>query len=463
MFTNIISAVGNFLWSAPMPILLAATHFLMTAKTGVIQKKLPKAIKLSVSRDDSSGGSISQFQALTTALASTIGTGNIIGLGTAIALGGAGAVFWCWFAGVIGMATKYAESLLAVKYRVTTADGRTVGGAMYILENRLHMKFLAKMFALCTALTALGVGCGVQINAISEVITGTAEGGDSYVVNIFGLSLPLVPLLVGVTAAVIVCVVIFGGVRSISRVCEKLVPTMAGLYVAGCVVILVANCDVLWESVVLIVRSAFSSTAAVGGLAGYSVGAAMRYGISRGLFSNEAGMGSAPIVASAAKTKNPARQALVSATGTFWDTVVLCLITGLVLVSSILKNGDITVTPYSGGVLTLKAFSQIPYLGKPLLMFGIITFAFSTILGWSYYGESCSEYLFGKRGVTVFRAVYAAVLVVAPLVSLNIIWSIADILNALMAMPNLTALIILRNEVRDDTKYYMAHLDDKSG
>ncbi len=446
-----------------MPILLVATHLLMTAKTGVIQRHLPKAIKLSVSRDDSSNGSISQFQALTTALASTIGTGNIIGLGTAIALGGAGAVFWCWFAGVIGMATKYAESLLAVKYRVKTPDGRTLGGAMYILQNRLHMKLFAKLFALCTALTSLGVGCGVQINAISEVITGTVENGENYTLNIFGISLPLIPLLVGVTAAVIVCIVIFGGVRSISRVCEKLVPTMAGLYIAGCLVILTINHDVLWDCAVLIVKSSFSSTAAAGGLVGYSVGSAMRYGISRGLFSNESGMGSAPIVASAAKTKNPARQALVSATGTFWDTVVLCLITGLVLVSSIIKNDDITVTQYSGGVLTLKAFSQIPYLGKTLLMFGILTFAFSTILGWSYYGESCCEYLFGKHGVTVFRLIYVAVLVIAPLVPLHIVWDTADILNALMAVPNLTALILLRNEVRDDTRYYMAHLDENSG
>lgn len=456
---QLITVTGDFLWGMPMIVLLTATHLIMTVKTGFIQKHTLRAIKLSVTKDKDSNGDISQFQALTTALASTIGTGNIIGLGTAISLGGAGAVFWCWITGIFGMATKYAESLIAVKYRVKTADGRTMGGAMYVLENRLNKKFLAKMFAFCTVLTSLGVGCGVQINAISEVMSNTIKNGRSYCVNIFNLSLPAVPLFVGIIFAVIVCIVIFGGVTAISSVCEKVVPLMAGLYILGNVIILIYNRDVLSDTLVLIVKSAFTKTSALGGLVGYSVGAAVRYGISRGLFSNESGIGSAPIIAAAAQTKNPVRQALVSATGTFWDTVVLCLMTGLVLVSSIVKNDTISVTVLSGGELTSAAFAQIPYVGTPILVFGMVAFAFSTILGWSYYGERCAEYLFGVKAIQIYRIIYVAVLVAAPLISLNLIWEVGDILNALMAIPNLVALLLLRNVVRDETKRYINNLD----
>lgn len=458
---GIIEAINRLIWGAPMLILLSATHIVMTVKTRGIQRHTLKAIKLSLTKDKDSDGDISQFQALTTSLASTIGTGNIIGLGTAIALGGAGAVFWCWVTGIFGMATKYAESLIAVKYRVKTTDGRTMGGAMYVLENKLKLKFLAKMFAFCTVIAALGVGCGVQINAISEVITNTVNNGRSYAVNIFGKGVPAIPLFVGIISAIIVCIVIFGGVKSISRVCEALVPLMAGLYILGNFVILFINRDALPETIALIVKSAFTKTSAAGGLVGYSVKSAVRYGVARGLFSNESGMGSAPIIAAAAQTKNPVRQALVSATGTFWDTVVLCMVTGLVLVSSIVKNENISVTSISGGKLTSAAFSQIPYIGTPILVFGMITFAFSTILGWSYYGERCAEYLFGKRAIQIYRIFYIAALVVAPMVSLNIMWELGDILNALMAIPNLIALLLLRNVVSRDTKYYMKHLDEK--
>ena len=448
---NIIKSLNNFIWGIPMIVLLSAVHIIMTFKTNIIQKHTYKAIKLSVTKDKSSNGDISPFQALTTALASTIGTGNIIGLGTAVSLGGAGAVFWCWLTGIFGIATKYAESLLAVKYRVKTEDGRTLGGAMYILENRLNLKFLAKMFAVCTMLSAVGIGCGVQINAISETISNAVPNGKGYIVEILGFSFPAVPLLVGNVTAVIVCAVIFGGVGSVSKVCETLVPFMAGLYIIGNIIILLYNIDVLPETVSLIVRSAFTKTSAVGGLTGYSVGAAVRFGISRGLFSNESGTGTSPIVAAAAKCENPVKQALISATGTFWDTVVLCLLTGLVIVSSILKNDNIDVLSISGGELTYAVFSQIPHIGKPILIFGLVTFAFSTILGWSYYGECCAEYLFGIKSITVFRIFYVGMLIIAPLISLNVMWDTADILNALMAIPNLTALLLLRNEVRNET------------
>ena len=307
------------------------------------------------------------------------------------------------------------------------------------------------MFAVCTMLSAVGIGCGVQINAISETISNAVPNGKGYIVEILGFSFPAVPLLVGNVTAVIVCAVIFGGVGSVSKVCETLVPFMAGLYIIGNIIILLYNIDVLPETVSLIVRSAFTKTSAVGGLTGYSVGAAVRFGISRGLFSNESGTGTSPIVAAAAKCENPVKQALISATGTFWDTVVLCLLTGLVIVSSILKNDNIDVLSISGGELTYAVFSQIPHIGKPILIFGLVTFAFSTILGWSYYGECCAEYLFGIKSITVFRIFYVGMLIIAPLISLNVMWDTADILNALMAIPNLTALLLLRNEVRNET------------
>lgn len=458
---EIITAIGNFMWGIPMILFLAATHLIMTYKTGFIQKHTFKAIKLSLTKDKDSDGDISQFQALTTALASTIGTGNIIGLGTAIALGGAGAVFWCWITGVFGIATKYAEALIAVKYRVKTADGRTLGGAMYVLENKLNKKFLAKMFAFCTILTSFGVGCGVQINAISEVVENTLKNSNNYSVSFFDFTVPALPLFVGIIGAILVCMVIFGGVTAISSVCERTIPVVAGLYLLGNIVILIYNFDVLPDTFALIVKSAFTKTAAAGGLVGYSVGAALRYGVSRGLMSNESGIGSAPIIAAAAQTKNPVRQALVSSTGTFWDTVVLCLITGLVLVSSIVKNDSISVTTLSGGDLTSSAFAQIPYIGTPILVFGMISFAFSTILGWSYYGERCAEYLFGRKAITPYRIIYVSVLAVAPLISLNVIWDLGDILNALMSIPNLTALLLLRNVVRDETKKYINNLDKR--
>lgn len=432
--------------------LLCITHCVMTAKTGVVQRFIPKAITLSFKKDSSAEGDISPFQALTTSLASTIGTGNIIGLGTAVALGGAGAIFWCWVSGVLGIATKYAESLIAVKYRIKTEDNKSAGGAMYVLENRLKLKSLGVMFAFCTMLASIGVGSGVQINAISETITNAVPNGRGYTVTIGRLCLPAIPLFVGIISAIIVCIVIFGGVKSISKVCETLVPFMAGFYILGNLAILFINRDVLPETVVLIVKSAFTKTSAAGGLVGFSVGSAIRYGMARGLFSNESGMGSAPIIASAAKTKNPVHQALVSSTGTFWDTVVLCLVTGLVLVSSVIKYESIDISTLLGSELTYAAFANIPFIGKPILVFGLITFAFSTILGWSYYGERCAEYLFGRKSITPYKIIYISMLIAAPLLSINLIWEIADILNALMAIPNLIALLLLRNEIKEDSR-----------
>ncbi len=446
-----LQTIGDFLWGIPMIILLSSTHLIMTAKTGFIQRKIFRGIKLSVRKNDADEGNISPFQALAASLASTIGTGNIIGLATAVSLGGAGAVFWCWITGIFGIATKYAESLLAIKYRVKSEDGEFNGGAMYILESRLHLKPLAKMFAFCTIISSIGIGCGVQINAISETLCNSFSFGKR-IISISGLEIPAIPLFTGLIGGLLVCGVIFGGIKSIAAVCELFVPPMALLYILGNIIILIYNIDVLPETFSLIIRSAFSVTAAAGGLTGYNVGAAVRYGISRGLFSNEAGIGSSPLISSAAKCDDPLRQALIASTATFWDTGVLCLLSGLVTVSSVIKNDCIDLSRLSGGELTYAVFSCIPYIGKPILVFGLITFAFSTILGWSCYGEKCAEYLFGKNSVTVYRILYIAMVTAAPMIPLETMWSMADIFNALMAFPNLTALLLLRNEVREDTR-----------
>ena len=442
---NAVSVVDDLIWGLPMIIILFGTHIFMTVRTGGVQRKIFTGIKLSVTKDEGSGD-ISPFASLTTALASTIGTGNIIGVGTAIALGGPGAVFWCWLTGVFGIATKYSESLISVKYRVQTKDGRMLGGAMYVLERRLKQKWLGILFAVFTVLASLGIGCGVQVNAIAEVVQ---------------TNLNIEPLIVGIVAAIITAFVIFGGVKAIASVCEKLVPVMAIFYVLGCLIILGINYDYIIPAITTICSMAFTPGAATGGLVGSGILMAARYGIARGLFSNESGMGSAPIVSAAAQTRNPVRQALVSSTGTFWDTVVVCLLTGLVLVSSILKNPDIDVsTINNGGKLTSLAFGQIPYIGPIILVIGLITFAYSTILGWSYYGERCCEYLFGRKGLIPYRVIFLAILVVAPLITLDLVWNLSDILNALMALPNIVAILLLSKEISDDTKHYLKNLDE---
>lgn len=453
-----ISAVMNgfndFLWGWFMIILLLGTHIFLTIRTKFVQRKTFKAIKLSVTKDPDSDGDISPFQALATALASTIGTGNIIGVGTAIALGGPGAVLWCWLTGVFGIATKYSESLIGVKYRVKTSDGRMLGGAMYALERGFKFKTLGKILAILFALFALlasfGIGSGVQVNAISNIMNNTFDLGT---VNLFGQDASVISIIVGVLVAAITAVVIFGGIKSISRVCELLVPFMAVFYVLGCIIILGMNFDVLGKTFEMIFQDAFSLKSVAGGFLGSSLMLAARYGIARGLFSNESGMGSAPIVASAAQTRNPVRQAMISSTGTFWDTVVVCLMTGLVLVSSIIKNPAIDVS--DGGDLTYKAFQQIPVIGTPILVIGIAAFAYSTILGWSYYGERCVEYLFGRCGMIPYKLIFVFILLIGPVIKLDLVWTMADIFNALMSIPNLIAVVVLSPVVVKETNYYL--------
>ena len=431
-----------------MILLLLGTHLFMTVRTGFIQRKtITKGIKLSVSKEPDADGEVSQFGALATALASTIGTGNIIGVGTAVALGGPGAVLWCWLTGVFGIATKYSESLIAVKYRVKTEDGRMQGGAMYALERGLHMRWLGLIFAVFAGFASFGIGCATQVNAIATVCNE---------------NLHINKAVVGIIVGVLTAVVIFGGIKSIARVCERLVPFMALFYVLGCIVILGINYDYIIPAITTICRLAFQPGAAAGGLVGSGIMLAMRYGVARGLFSNESGMGSAPIAAAAAQTRNPVRQALVSSTGTFWDTVVVCLMTGLVLVSTIMKNPAINANEITdGGVLTSLAFDQIPVIGPLILVVGIISFAFSTILGWAYYGERCVEYFAGKKGLIPYRVLYIAVAVIAPVVALDVVWDIADILNALMAIPNLIAVLLLSPVIVKETKKYLDNLDAK--
>lgn len=452
--STVMNSFNDFLWGWFMIILLLGTHIFLTIRTKFVQRKTFKAIKLSVTKDPDSDGDISPFQALATALASTIGTGNIIGVGTAIALGGPGAVLWCWLTGVFGIATKYSESLIGVKYRVKTSDGRMLGGAMYALERGFKFKTLGKilavLFALFALLASFGIGSGVQVNAISNIMNNTFDLGT---VNLFGQDASVISIIVGVLVAAITAVVIFGGIKSISRVCELLVPFMAVFYVLGCLIILGMNFDVLGKTFEMIFQDAFSLKSVAGGFLGSSLMLAARYGIARGLFSNESGMGSAPIVASAAQTRNPVRQAMISSTGTFWDTVVVCLMTGLVLVSSIIKNLAIDVS--DGGDLTYKAFQQIPVIGTPILVIGIAAFAYSTILGWSYYGERCVEYLFGRGGMIPYKLIFVFILLIGPVIKLDLVWTMADIFNALMSIPNLIAVVVLSPVVVKETNYYL--------
>lgn len=435
---SFFTAFSAFLWGWPMIVLLLGTHIFLTIRLRFPQRKIFKAIALSVKRDKQATGDVSQFGALATALAATIGTGNIIGVATAIALGGPGAVFWCWLTGVFGISTKYAEGLLAVKYRVKTKRGQMIGGPMYALEKGLGWKWLAVLFAIFATLASFGIGSTVQANAISTLVE-----------NQYNVS----PYITGLVVTAIGAAVIVGGVKSIAKVCGMLVPFMAIFYVLGCIYILFVNHAYLLPALQVIFDSAFTTKAAGGGFAGSTLIMAARYGIARGLFSNESGLGSAPIVAAAAQTRNPVRQALVSSTATFWDTVVICALTGLVITSSIIAYPDIDY--HNGAALTKAAFSKIPYIGAPLLTFGLSTFAFSTTLGWSYYGERCVEYLKGKRWMLFYRMIYIVSIFVGSVVNLALVWNLADCMNALMAIPNLLSLLCLSGIIVHETRKYL--------
>jgi AGCS family alanine or glycine:cation symporter len=432
---TLLGRVSDFVWGPPLLVLLFGTHLFLTVRLRFIQRYLLTAIRISFRRESEGAGDISQFGALTTALAATIGTGNIVGVSTAVAAGGPGAVLWMWLTGVFGIATKYAEAVLAVKYRIKTPSGDMGGGPMYVLDRGLGMRWLGVVFAVLTAVAAFGIGCMVQANSISSLLH------ESYAVPTW---------ISGLIMTVLTAVVILGGIKSIATVCEKLVPFMAVFYVLGCLVLLVVHADRVPDTLRLIVTSAFTGQAAMGGFLGAGVREAIRFGIARGLFSNESGLGSAPIVAAAAQTRNPVRQALVSSTGTFWDTVVVCAITGLVVVNS-LRWAD----GLKGAALTKAAFHDLGVVGPAILSIGLLTFVFSTILGWSYYGEKAAEYLIGERAVRPYRYLWVVAVMVGSVATMPAVWAFADIANGLMAVPNLVSLVALSGVAAAETRRYL--------
>ena len=432
---KLLSDVSDFVWGPPLLILLLGTHVFLTFRLGFIQRYIFTAIRLSLGRSNEGAGDVSQFGALTTALAATIGTGNIVGVATAVVAGGPGAVLWMWLTGVFGIATKYAEALLAVKFRVKTREGLMAGGPMYVLERGLGKRWLGITFAAFTAVSAFGIGNMVQANSISAMVEET-----------FGIQ----TWITGAILAVLTAVVILGGIKSIARVCETLVPFMAIFYVIGCAILLILNWERIPTTLGVILHSAISGHAVIGGFMGAGVREAIRFGVARGLFSNESGLGSAPIVAAAAQTKNPVRQALVSSTGTFWDTVVVCAMTGIVIVNS----GE-WMTGAKGAALTKAVFADIPVVGPIVLTVGLLTFVFSTILGWSYYGEKAAEYLWGPGVVRPYRWLWVVAVMFGSVLSLPLVWSLADITNGLMAIPNLISLLALQAILVAETRAYL--------
>ncbi len=418
-----LDKVSGWVWGPWLLVLLFGTHIFLTIRLGFIQRFTPRAIRMSLERRHEGEGDISHFGALMTALAATIGTGNIVGVATAVAMGGPGAVLWMWLTGVFGIATKYGEAVLSVHYRIVTPEGKMAGGPMYVLERGMNMKWLGVIFAALTSVAAFGIGNMVQANSISELTRETFHVSTT---------------ITGLVLAVCTALVILGGIQSIARVCEILVPFMAIGYVLGCTVLLVMHAGQVPETFRLILSTAFTGQAAVGGFAGAGIMMAMRWGVARGLFSNESGLGSAPIVAAAAQTSHPVRQALVSSTGTFWDTVVVCAMTGLVVVNSGEWHNGL-----NGASLTKAAFSDVPVIGPIVLTGGLLTFVFSTILGWCYYGEKAIEYLLGVKAIVPYRILWVIAVFVGSVTSLKAVWSFADIANGLMAIPNLISLIVL--------------------
>lgn len=442
----LFNQIDSFVWGPPLLILLVGTGVYLTLRLGVLQIfKLPLALKYLFSKDDddTGEGDVSSFAALCTALAATIGTGNIVGVATAIKAGGPGALFWMWMAAFFGMATKYAEGLLAVKYRVVDENGQMSGGPMYYIEKGLGNKWLAKMFAFFgIGVAFFGIGTFPQVNAITNAAKIT-------------LNIPI--FVTSIILTILVALVTLGGIKSISRVSEFVVPFMAVLYIVGAVIILIFNAQLVPQTIALVIKSAFTPTAATGGFLGATVMFAIRNGIARGVFSNESGLGSAPIAAAAARTKSCVRQGLVSMTGTFFDTIIVCTMTGLVLILTGAWKSDL-----AGAAMTNAAFSQaLPILGQFIVTVGLMFFAFTTILGWNYYGERCTEYIFGVKGIKPFRYIYILLVAVGAFLKLDLIWILADIVNGLMAIPNLIGLIGLSGVIVTETKAYFAQLENK--
>lgn len=443
---DLLNQIDAFVWGPPLLILLVGTGILLTVRLGLIQVfKLPSALKLIFCAKSDGSGDVNSFKALCTALAATVGTGNIVGVATAIKAGGPGALFWMWLAAFFGMATKYAECLLAVKYRTVNAEGNIAGGPMYYIENGMGKKYkpLAMLFAVFGIMCAcLGTGSFAQVNSITEITRITA-------------GIPVMYTSIALT--ILVAIITIGGLRSIASVASKIVPGMAVLYFLTTVGILISFADQVPSAIATVIESAFTTTAAQGGFLGATIMMAMRNGVARGVFSNESGLGSAPIVAAAAKTKWPAEQGLVSMTGTFIDTIIICTLTGLTLVVTGVWCGDV-----NGAAMTERAFSMgFADFGSLLLLVGLVLFAFTTILGWNYYGERCAEYLFGTTKVIMpYRILFIMIIACAPFLKLEEVWALADIVNGLMALPNLIALLALSGVVVAETKRYQQHLKE---
>ena len=440
---SILSAIDSFIWGAPLLILLSGTGHYLTLRLGFIQiRYLPRALGYLFKKDKGGKGDVSSFAALCTALAATIGTGNIVGVATAVQAGGPGAIFWMWLVALLGMATKYAECLLAVKYRVRDKNGFMAGGPMYYIERGLGIKWLAKLFALFGVMVAFfGIGTFPQVNAITHAMQDTFN----------------IPVLVtAIIVTLLVGLIILGGVKRIATASSVIVPFMAILYVTTSLVIILLNIEKVPDAISLIICSAFDPQAALGGAVGFTVMKAIQSGVARGIFSNESGLGSAPIAAAAAQTREPVRQGLISMTGTFLDTIIVCTMTGIVLVLTGAWNNP----ELAGATVTNYAFAQGlgTSIGATIVTVGLLFFAFTTILGWCYYGERCFVYLVGIRGVKLYRLAYIVLVGLGSFLHLNLIWIIADIVNGLMAFPNLIALIGLRKVVIEETKDYFQRL-----
>lgn len=429
-FLSLLSSCNTFLWGGPILVLLFGTHIYFTFHLKFIQKKTGAAIRLSLHNETDKAGNASTFETLSTTLAATLGTGNIVGISTAIALGGPGALFWCWITGVFGMATTYAECYLGIKYRKQKPDGTYIGGPMYALEHGLGAKKTAHFFAFCTILSAYAMGCQTQAHSVADAAKH------------FGIP----DFITGILMAVIVGFVIIGGSKAVQKICTYIVPGIAFFYLAGCIFLLIINWNFLLPALRLILSSAFNTSAIASGFIGMSVQKALRYGISRGLFTNEAGLGSAAIAAASSSSKEIKKQALVSMSATFWDTVVMCAITGLVIVSTVLKLPS-SIENISYSEWTDAAFSQIPYIGSPMLQLSLIAFGIATLIGWSFFGEKAAEYLFGTSQLKLYRFVYLIMIMFGAVLSLDIVWECSDFINICMTIPNIFALLLLRKEI----------------
>ena len=428
---GIVEKINDLLWNFPMLALLLGTHLYFTVRLKGIQRKVPLGIRLSFSKKGMEKEGISPYEALSTALAATIGTGNIIGISAAIAVGGPGAVFWCWLSGLLGMATCYAECFLSARYRFLRTDGTVCGGPMYVMERMLHKKGLAVLFSFFAVVAALTVGSSVQAHSLTAAVTS---------------QLPVSPHLVGIGAAVLAGSILVGGAKKTAKACTCLVPVMSVIYLGGCLYLIVRNAAWLPAAMKAILGSAFSSRSFIGGIAGTAVITGIRTGMAKGLFTNEAGMGSIPMTAAMSNEDSPVCQGLISMTGIFWDTLVMCAVTGLAILCDMVKEPAL----YEGAAqdaLCFIAFSGLPFAGKQLLSLCLVLFSFATIIGWSFYGERAAEYLWGKRGAGLFQIGYMVFVYLGAVLSLDFVWNLSDLANACMAIPNLVCLWMLRKKV----------------